>query len=31
MHYNLTKLKHIFTKPFRSNVIVKISVVMGKK
>lgn len=24
MHYNFTNLKYIFTKPFRSNMIVKI-------
>ena len=30
MHYNLNNLKNIFTKPYKSNLIVKVEEVMGK-
>lgn len=30
MHYNFTNFKYIFTKPFRSNLVLEIEVIMGK-
>lgn len=30
MHYNFNNFKYLFTKPFRSNLILELSVIMGK-
>ena len=30
MHYNFNNLKYIFTKPFRSNLVLELEVIMGK-